>query len=143
VDERGILEARSTEVHQPSSGACERYDPVACTGDTTTQPAPITQCIRVQAYVLISRFVSLFNDEAVLTLLLVKGSPWSPDGGASMTTRALLLKLISALERHGFTVYASIDQKNGPGGDSRVGETDTWHACRPVSFEGGAPVYHG
>lgn len=57
------------------------------------------------------------------------GCPWSPNGKQTMQTRLLLLKLIEGLDRHGFTMYASINQfAKGPG--SR--EAEVWHCCRKV-----------
>ena len=72
----------------------------------------------------------------------LKGWPWSPlrDGEDVMNTRRLLLRLFAILENHGFTVYASIDQKADI--DSERSETDTWHCCRLKDWERGAPVYH-
>lgn len=69
------------------------------------------------------------------------GNPWSSrSGGDIMQARRLLLRLFAILESHGFTVYASIDQKADL--DSEKSETDTWHCCRPKDWQQGAPVYH-
>jgi hypothetical protein len=72
----------------------------------------------------------------------LKGRPWRAEGGETMKVRMMLLMLVEKLEKHGFTVYASVDQKNGPGGNSHLSESDTWHCCRPFSWNSGAPVYH-
>jgi len=71
----------------------------------------------------------------------LKGWPWySGRGDDIMNARRLLLRLFALLESHGFTVYASVDQKADL--DSEKSETDTWHCCRPKDWEAGAPVYH-
>ncbi|KAK5084432.1 hypothetical protein LTR05_005508 [Lithohypha guttulata] len=71
----------------------------------------------------------------------LRGWPWAAISGDDvMKARGLLLRLFAILESHGFTVYASIDQKADL--DSEKGETDTWHCCRPKDWEIGAPVYH-
>jgi len=74
--------------------------------------------------------------------LKLRGTPWNADGDETMYARKLLLVLIAGLEEYGFTVYASIDQKTGPGGDSRRSETDTWHCCRTIGWMPGMPVFH-
>ncbi|KAF2183959.1 hypothetical protein K469DRAFT_710339 [Zopfia rhizophila CBS 207.26] len=68
------------------------------------------------------------------------GSPWWAEGTETMRVRELLLTLLSVLEGEGWTVYASVDQKNG---GEKYTETDTWHCCRPRGWVRGAPVYHG
>lgn len=71
----------------------------------------------------------------------LKGWPWhSRSSEDIMQARRLLLRLFAILESHGFTAYASIDQKADL--DSEKSETDTWHCCRPKDWEPGAPVYH-
>lgn len=71
----------------------------------------------------------------------LKGWPWfSRDAESVLNARRLLLRLFAILESHGFTVYASIDQKADR--DKEKSETDTWHCCRPKDWEQGAPVYH-
>ncbi|KAF2002479.1 hypothetical protein P154DRAFT_462494, partial [Amniculicola lignicola CBS 123094] len=67
------------------------------------------------------------------------GTPWMADGTETMRVRGLLLVFLEVLEGEGWTVYASVDQKNG--GD-KSSETDTWHCCRPKGWTRGAPVYH-
>jgi hypothetical protein len=74
--------------------------------------------------------------------LKIRGYPWLATGGETMGARKILLALMEGLERHGFTVYASIDQKTGPGGDSHRSESDTWHCCRLVGWTPGQPVFH-
>lgn len=72
--------------------------------------------------------------------LKLRGCPWYPSGSESMYGRELLLDLITVMERHGFTVYASIDQKATSSDSS--GETDTWHCCKDRDWTPGAPVFH-
>lgn len=54
--------------------------------------------------------------------LKLYGSPWWANGSETMEVRALLLVLLEVLEIEGWTVYASVDQKNGT--EKRT-ETDT------------------
>ncbi|KAF2104546.1 hypothetical protein NA57DRAFT_63009 [Rhizodiscina lignyota] len=68
------------------------------------------------------------------------GSPFWRTSGETMLAPRLLMFLTACLERHGYTVYASIQQKTNQS-DHRT-ETDTWHCCRPVGWIPGAPVYH-
>lgn len=72
-------------------------------------------------------------------VLKLNGSPWCANGTETMEVRALLLVLLEVLEIEGWTVYASVDQKNG---SKNFSETDTWHCCRPKGWARGAPVYH-
>ncbi|KAF2648587.1 hypothetical protein K491DRAFT_612495 [Lophiostoma macrostomum CBS 122681] len=69
----------------------------------------------------------------------LRGTPWMASGTETMEARQLLLIMMGVLEEHGWTVYASVDQKNG--GEKHT-ETDTWHCCRPKGWTRGAPVYH-
>ncbi|KAF2262908.1 hypothetical protein CC78DRAFT_294841 [Lojkania enalia] len=52
----------------------------------------------------------------------IYGRPWWADGTDTMIVRGMLLSLLEALEEEGWTVYASIDQKNS--GENYT-ETDT------------------
>ena len=54
--------------------------------------------------------------------LKLHGSPWYANGTDTMRVRELLLVLLETLEEEGWTVYASIDQKNG---QENYTETDT------------------
>jgi len=67
------------------------------------------------------------------------GQPWWATGAESMHARRILIVLLELLETFGFTVYASIDQKQGT---NESGETDTWHCCRPIGWQPGMPVFH-
>ncbi|KAF2274244.1 uncharacterized protein EI97DRAFT_451810 [Westerdykella ornata] len=69
----------------------------------------------------------------------IVGRPWIAEGTETMKARELLLVFLEVLETEGWTVYASVDQKNG--GDKQT-ETDTWHCCRLKGWVRGAPVYH-
>ena len=64
---------------------------------------------------------------------------WWATGEQAVTARKVLLQPMEVLEEHGFTVYASVDQKNGTENST---DPDTWHCCRPVGWQQGAPVYH-
>ena len=75
----------------------------------------------------------------------LRGNPWRASGGETMYARLLLLQLLQTLEQHGWTVYASVDQKYQSGGSnnsSASGDTDTWHCCRQTEWKPGMPVYH-
>ena len=52
----------------------------------------------------------------------LRGTPWRAEGTETMAVRRLLLIMLEVLEEHGWTVYASTDQKNG--GEKHT-ETDT------------------
>jgi hypothetical protein len=52
----------------------------------------------------------------------LRGSPWMATGTETMQARELLLIMLEVLEEHGWTVYASVDQKNG---GEKTTETDT------------------
>ncbi|KAL4255222.1 hypothetical protein AB1N83_012552 [Pleurotus pulmonarius] len=71
-----------------------------------------------------------------------KGWPWYAMGGDTVATRVLLLRILALLESFGFSLYASIDQSIGAGGDATTSETDTWYCCRQLSWTPGAPVFH-
>ncbi|WFD27663.1 hypothetical protein MNAN1_002664 [Malassezia nana] len=72
------------------------------------------------------------------------GTPWYANGRATMTSRQIALQMVMTLEQHGFSVYASIDQKLNINYSNRYNhtETDTWHVCRPVDWRPGMPVFH-
>lgn len=65
----------------------------------------------------------------------MKGISWWANGEATMRVRELLIILLEVLECEGWTVYASIDQKNG--GENNT-ETDTvsitYTLCDPSTF---------
>ncbi|KAF1814800.1 hypothetical protein P152DRAFT_384025, partial [Eremomyces bilateralis CBS 781.70] len=100
---------------------------------------------------LVSNMIALFQKEtqshASFRLphvyeLKMNGYPWMASGSDTMYARSLILKLIEGLESHGFTVYASIDQKTGTSSDNHRGETDTFHCCRQIGWQPGLPVFH-
>jgi hypothetical protein len=67
------------------------------------------------------------------------GYPFMASGGDTMTSRMMCLQLFAVFEQHGYTVYASIDQKYG---GEHGQETDSWHLSKPTGWTPGAPVYH-
>lgn len=71
-----------------------------------------------------------------------RGWPWQANGTETVQTRLLLLTLLECLEQHGFSLYASVDQDCGPGGDSSRTEADTWFCNRQLDWQPGAPIYH-
>lgn len=68
-------------------------------------------------------------------------SLWWATGTDTMKAREVVLQMMEVLERHGFTIYASIDQDTRHSDTSS--ETDSWTCCRPSDWRQGAPVYHG
>ena len=74
--------------------------------------------------------------------LELKGRPWRAYGEGSIHARILLLQFLTTLEQHGWTIYASIDQKLQRGNDNPSGDTDTWHCCKPTGWQPGMPVFH-
>lgn len=67
------------------------------------------------------------------------GYPFMASGGNTMLSRMMCLQLFALFEQHGYTVYASIDQKYG--GENGT-ECDSWHLSRTANWQHGAPVYH-
>jgi hypothetical protein len=57
--------------------------------------------------------------------LQIHGYPWRAPDNKIMESRLLLLQLLEGLDAKGWTVYASIDQKTGPTGDTSWSEPDT------------------
>ncbi len=70
------------------------------------------------------------------------GYPWSASGEATMHARLLILRMVEVLERHGWSLYASIDQNNGPGGDSSYSETDCWYCVKSSDWTPGSIILH-
>jgi hypothetical protein len=71
-----------------------------------------------------------------------KGYPWRASGTETVQSRLIILTLLDALEELGFSLYASIDQDNGPGGNSHASEADVWFCNRQNDWTPGAPIYH-
>lgn len=67
------------------------------------------------------------------------GYPFMASGGDTMVSRMMVLQMFAVFEQHGYTVYASIDQKYG--GEHGT-ECDSWHLSRNANWQPGAPVYH-
>ncbi|KAJ2968741.1 hypothetical protein NQ176_g9032 [Zarea fungicola] len=72
----------------------------------------------------------------------VHGYPWSASGEETMQTRLLILKMVEVLEMHGWSLYASIDQNNGPSGDSSYSETDSWYCVKSSDWTPGSIIFH-
>ncbi|WFD19832.1 hypothetical protein MCAP1_002072 [Malassezia caprae] len=104
----------------------------------------ITSLARDLAPVLSSK--TAYQHSPGVAELRCVGTPWYAHGKATMMSRQIALQMVMTLEQHGFTVYASIDQKLNVD-DRRQGhftfsETDTWHVCRTVDWRPGMPVFH-
>ncbi|TQW00487.1 hypothetical protein V2A60_001566 [Cordyceps javanica] len=70
------------------------------------------------------------------------GYPWSASGESTMLSRLLILRLVEVLERHGWSLYASIDQNSGPSGDSSYSETDCWYCVKSSDWTPGSIIFH-
>ncbi|OBT98721.1 hypothetical protein VE01_03403 [Pseudogymnoascus verrucosus] len=70
----------------------------------------------------------------------IHGRPWVASGEQTMSTRLLLLRLLECLEKHGLSLYASIDQSQGQG--EGTSETDSWYCVRDKTWVPGAHVFH-
>ncbi|KFZ11591.1 hypothetical protein V502_07479 [Pseudogymnoascus sp. VKM F-4520 (FW-2644)] len=70
----------------------------------------------------------------------IYGSPWVASGEQTMSTRLLLLRLLECLEKHGLSLYASIDQSQGHG--EGTSETDSWYCVRDKTWVPGGHVFH-
>lgn len=69
------------------------------------------------------------HDEPGVYELKICGYPWSAGGSDTVVARAVALRLLAGLEAHGFSVYASIEQKAHPS-DGHLTETDTVGSAR-------------
>ena len=65
------------------------------------------------------------------------GQPWQASGEATVRSRMMLLSLLGILERHGFSLYASIDQVNSSGI-----EADVLVVTRQKGWTPGMPIWH-
>ncbi|KAI1344815.1 hypothetical protein F5Y15DRAFT_363703 [Xylariaceae sp. FL0016] len=72
----------------------------------------------------------------------LNGYPWAATGMDTMHARVLVLDMLGVMDAHGWTVYASVDQKAQPGGDNPTGDTDTWHCRRVKGWQPGLPAYN-
>lgn len=70
------------------------------------------------------------------------GYPWQASGEATMQARLLILRMMEVLEQHGWSLYASIDQNNGPSGDSGYTETDAWYCVKSSDWTPGSIILH-
>lgn len=72
----------------------------------------------------------------------LSGYPWAASGEATMHARLLILRMVEVLERHGWSLYASIDQNSGPSGDSHYSETDCWYCVKSSDWTPGSIILH-
>ncbi|OAA59330.1 hypothetical protein ISF_06265 [Cordyceps fumosorosea ARSEF 2679] len=70
------------------------------------------------------------------------GHPWHASGEETMVARLLILRFVEILERHGWSLYASIDQNSGPSGDSSYSETDCWYCVKSSDWTPGSVILH-
>ena len=68
----------------------------------------------------------------------LQGNAWLPVGEKTVGLRILVLGMFQTLEEFGYSVYASIDQENGP--DSL--ETDVLVVRRRKDWQPGMPICH-
>ncbi|RDW89644.1 hypothetical protein BP6252_01676 [Coleophoma cylindrospora] len=66
----------------------------------------------------------------------LNGRPWLATGFEAMTTRKLLLKCLETLERHGWCLYASVDQNAHREGV----DLDVWYCIRRKNWVPGMEV---
>lgn len=66
------------------------------------------------------------------------GRPWYASGTEAVTSRVILLQLLEVLESFGYSLYASIDQKDST--DSM--EADELYVQRAKGWAPGMPVWH-
>jgi hypothetical protein len=102
----------------------------------------------IVAFQSLLRSLRLLQSEAMIDTRVnmyefkMNGYPWRATGEETMRTRLLILRVIELLERHGWSLYASIDQNNGPQGDSNWSETDVWYCVKSNEWTPGSPVFH-
>jgi hypothetical protein len=63
----------------------------------------------------------------------IQGAPWIASGEEKVVVKLLLLKLVETLERHGWSLYASVDQNAASVGPS--GKTDSWFCNRKKGWD--------
>ena len=63
----------------------------------------------------------------------IQGASWVATGEQRMVSRMLLLKMVETLERHGWTLYASVNQNEAYMGHSR--KTDSWFCVRKKGWD--------
>jgi len=66
------------------------------------------------------------------------GYPWYPSGEETVKTRMMVVRLLEVLESFGYTLYASIDQTNGPEGE----ESDVLVVHKQKKWVPGMPIWH-
>lgn len=71
-----------------------------------------------------------------------RGYPWTASGTDTVQQRVFMLNFMECLEQHGFTLYTSMTQDDGPGGDNHSSGADTWYCNRPQDWSPGVPIYH-
>jgi hypothetical protein len=84
----------------------------------------------------------LYDQMAGCWQFKLNGYPWHAKGEETMSTRLLVLRIIETLEGFGWSLYASIDQWNGPGSSSSSSETDCWYCVKAEDWIPGKPVFH-
>ncbi|KAK9357298.1 hypothetical protein V1504DRAFT_442894 [Lipomyces starkeyi] len=82
--------------------------------------------VLVQAY---GEKVQIYQFKGSVFEIKFRGNPWRAYGTDTVQTRLILLTILECLEQQGFSLYASIDQDNGPGGDSHSSEADRLFCC--------------
>lgn len=102
---------------------------------------------------LLNAFASTFSSNRVLRSHAAKdsaanyyqfnlmGYPWRAHGEDTMRARLLILQMVELLETHGWSLYASIDQKSSTS-DSSYGETDVWYCIKSADWVPGSIVLH-
>jgi len=55
----------------------------------------------------------ILNNSDAISEFKCKGYPWFAMGSEAVSTRLLILNMLSILEAHGFKLYISLDQSRG------------------------------
>ncbi|KAI1873280.1 uncharacterized protein JN550_003533 [Neoarthrinium moseri] len=64
--------------------------------------------------------------------------PWFAHGSQAVMCRLIVLRLLGVLKRHGWSVYASVNQRKQKGSlTHHEGNSDTWHCCRRKGWVSG------
>ena len=70
-----------------------------------------------------------------------KGYPWRAEREDTVKQRIMLITLLDVLERHGWSLYTSVQLDPGPEGETFSG-ADTWICQKEEAWEEDLPVYH-
>ncbi|KAF2754183.1 hypothetical protein EJ05DRAFT_151586 [Pseudovirgaria hyperparasitica] len=102
-------------------------------------PSDFVKGVTYAMSVLGLRSQGLYKEDARVYELRFKGLPWLAVGlDQGVMAQTILLRLMSELNVGGWSVYASINQKQGANGFAK---SDTWHCSRPIGWVTNPPAY--